>query len=91
MDQTCKNVVLKLTTGEHLEDGEKAHLATCERCMAEVVKQFDEAATGQRHGPGVNTGETNGGFSRARPEAKKALEQGRRVFEREFGISLPKT
>ncbi len=39
---------------------------------------------------GMTVGGTNGDLIPARPEAKKGLEQGRRVFEREFGISLPK-
>jgi hypothetical protein len=74
----CEDLVRKLMAGESLEEAEKSHLAGCEGCMAEVVKRLDETPAGG----------TNGDCSRARPEARKALEQGRRVFEREFGISL---
>lgn len=89
-DPMCKDLVRKLTAGEPLKEAEKTHLAGCESCMAEVIKTLDEAAAGEQHGLGVAANETNGDFSRERPEAKKALEQGRQVFEREFGISLPK-
>ena len=88
-DQVCKDLVWKITTSESLNDAEKSHLATCEGCMAEVVKTLDEAVVGEPHGLGMAAGGTNGDFSQARPEAKKALENGRKVFEREFGISLP--
>jgi hypothetical protein len=89
-DQICKDLVRKVTTGESLNDAEKSHLAACEGCMAEVVKTLDEAAAGEPHGLSMAAGGTNGDFSQARPEAKKALEHGRGVFEREFGISLSK-
>lgn len=84
-DQMCGNVVQKLTLGEPLDDAEKTHLATCEDCMAQIVKTLDESAASEANGhAGVN-----GDLTHARPEAKKALEQGRKVFEREFGITLP--
>jgi hypothetical protein len=89
-DQLCGKLVRKLTAGEPLDAAEKSHLAACEGCMAEAVRALDEAAANGSKGPGLAAGGTNGDLSRARPEAQKALEQGRRVFEREFGISLPK-
>jgi hypothetical protein len=89
-DQTCENLVRKITTGEFLNDGEKSHLAACEGCMAQVVRMLDESAASATQGRGMAAGGTNGDLTGARPEAKKALEQGRRVFEREFGISLSK-
>jgi hypothetical protein len=89
-DQMCKDLVRKLTMGESLEDAEKSHLAVCEACVAEVVKTLDEAAMREPHGPGLAASGTNGDFSQVRPAAKKALEHGRRVFEREFGIALSK-
>ena len=89
-DQMCNNLVQRLLIGEPLNDADKSHLAICEDCMAQVVGRLDESATSQAHGLGMTAGGTNGDLTHARPEAKKALEQGRRVFEREFGISLPK-
>jgi hypothetical protein len=89
-DQMCENLVRKITTGQSLDDAEKSHLAVCEGCMAQVVRRLDESAATETHGRGMAAGGNNGDLTRARPEAKKALEQGRRVFEREFGISLSK-
>jgi hypothetical protein len=80
-DLMCESLVRKITTGESLDDAEKSHLAECEGCMSQVVRSLDESAAKEAHG-------LNGDVAHARPEAKKALEQGRRVFEREFGISL---
>jgi hypothetical protein len=89
-DQVCENLVRKMTTGEPLDDVEKSHLAACEGCLAEVVKTLDESATREPHGLGRAASQTNGDFTQVRPEAKQALEKGRRVFEREFGIALSK-
>ncbi len=89
-DQMCGNLVRKMTAGESLDDAEKAHLAVGEDCMARVLKALDESATSDPHGNGVVSAGTNGDLTRARPEAKKALEHGRSVFAREFGIALPK-
>jgi hypothetical protein len=88
-DQMCENLVRKITTGESLDDAEKSHLAVCEGCLVQVVRVLDESAASETHGLGM-AGGTNGDLTQARPEAKKALEHGRRVFEREFGISLSK-
>jgi hypothetical protein len=89
-DQMCENLVKKLTMGESLDDAEKSHLAKCEDCMAQVVGALDESAASETHGPGIAAGGTNGDITQARPEANKALEHGRRVFAREFGLSLAK-
>jgi protein-arginine kinase activator protein McsA len=90
-NRECHDLVRKLTMGESLEDAEKSHLAVCETCMAEVVKTLDEAAASHSEGHDMALGETNGNSSRrASPEAKRALEQGCRVIEREFGIYLSK-
>lgn len=84
----CETVVLKLTTGKPLDEVEKTHLALCESCLLQLVKTLDE--TNKANSSGTATNGSNGTLTRERPEAKKALENGRRVFEREFGISLPK-
>ena len=89
-DQICDHLVQKMTMGEALDDAEKSHLSTCEACMAQVVKKLDESSGIRAHGLGMVAIGTNGDLTHVRPEAKKALEQGRRVFEREFGISLSK-
>ncbi len=75
--------------GESLDTDEKSHLAECERCMAEIVRNLDRSARTEPNEVGEVLGSANGALNHARPEAQKALEQGRRVFEREFGISLP--
>jgi hypothetical protein len=87
-DQWCETLVRKMMTGEPLGDAEKSHLAACEACMAEVVGRLDESAASEANGHGTPPSGPNGDITETRPEAKKALEQGRRVFEREFGISL---
>jgi hypothetical protein len=87
-DQMCENLVRKIMAGASLEDAEKSHLALCEACMAEVVRMLDESAASKPLSHSMVADGTNGDLTHARSEAKKALEQGRRVFEREFGISL---
>jgi len=89
-DQMCEILVRKITTGEPLDDAEKAHLAVCASCMDEVVRTLDESATRGTHSNETAAGSRNGDLGHIRPEAKQALEHGRRVFEREFGISLAK-
>jgi hypothetical protein len=89
-DQMCENLVRKLTAGASLEDTEKSHLAMCESCMAAVVRALDERTASESHGLAISAGGTDGDLTHARPEPKKALEQARRVFKREFGISLSK-
>lgn len=87
-DQMCENLVRKMTTGESLGDAEKAHLAVCEGCLAEIIRILDELGTKKPHGSGMTPSELNGDRAPARPEAKKAREHGRQVFEREFGITF---
>jgi hypothetical protein len=89
-DQTCDTLVQKLTKGGSLDSAEKSHLATCEDCMAQVVRMLDESVRSEAHVLGTTAIGKNGDLIDARPEAKKALDQGRRVFEREFGILLTK-
>ena len=80
-DLMCDALIQKLTTGIPLDAAEKSHLAECEDCMIRVVTALGESSA--RKG-------TNGKPGRERPEAVKALEHGRKVFEREFGITFPK-
>jgi hypothetical protein len=72
----------KLTKGETLDAAEKSHLANCEACMTQVIRLLDKSATGETH----DLGTAKDKLVHARPEARKALEHGRQVFEREFGI-----
>ncbi len=88
-DQMCEKLVQKLTTGKPLDTAERSHLAECESCMAEVIRILDRSTATEPNAVGGVPGSDNGELNHARPEAKKALEQGRRIFEREFGISLP--
>jgi len=86
-DQLCINVVQKLTTYVSLNDEEKSHLAACEDCMVRIVQALDESGVVDANGR-EQSAERNGDRSSARPTAINALENGRKVFEREFGISL---
>lgn len=79
----CDAVVQKMTSGIRLDADEKAHLAICEHCMAQVITALDEAAMRSKA-----SGRTDDDHER--PGAKKALAHGLEVFEREFGISLSK-
>ncbi len=83
-DKTCAGLVQKITSGGRLDETEKAHLAACEECMVQVVRALDEAALRNE----AASGAANGHVSRDRLEAASALEHGRQVFEREFGIKL---
>jgi hypothetical protein len=87
-DQVCARLVQKVTSGEPLDKADKAHLAACEECMFQVVRVLDEAALQKQQAVDTSPGDTNGDLSLVRPEAKRALEHGRRVLEREFGIKL---
>jgi hypothetical protein len=88
-DQVCGTLLQKMTTRQRLSDEEKAHLAACEDCMRQVVHHLDRAATtgSLTNGTAEEASELN--TARTRAEAIRALEQGRRVFQREFGISFP--
>jgi hypothetical protein len=81
---TCDKVIQKIIAGESLDDAEKSHLADCEHCMFQIVATLDTTSANKIHG------EANGAIINARPEATRALERGRLVFEREFGIRLSK-
>src|SRR5688572_30312485 len=87
-DALCDLLVNKLMVGERLNDAEKAHLIGCESCMAVVVRQLDNAAEQRTRSPGRISGSTEADSAQDRPHANKALEHGREVFEREFGLSL---
>jgi hypothetical protein len=58
--------------------------------MSQVIRTLDEAAMSESLRLGMAAGGTNGDLTHARPEAEKAVAHGRKVFEREFGISLSK-
>jgi len=84
----CTQLLKKLTTDEHLSDAEKAHVVDCEGCMAALVKRIDRTILVQSPFPAGSSGVDDSDVDRDRPEAKQALEHGKRVFAREFGISL---
>lgn len=87
-DQMCEILVRKMTMGECLNADEKAHLAVCEGCLAEIIRTLDDSGTKIPHGSSMTSNELNGDCTSARPEAKKAHEHGRQVLEREFGITF---
>ncbi len=88
-DQMCGKVMRKLTMSDSLNTAERSHLAECESCMAEVIRILDRSTATESNGLGGVPGNANGELYHTRREAQKALEQGRRIFQREFGIALP--
>jgi hypothetical protein len=87
LNQVCADVVEKMISRQHLDAAEKEHLGECEICMAEILRRFDEAAEVAAKSPEKNGASNHDDLARSRPEAKRALEHGRHVFAREFGIS----
>ncbi len=84
MDQFCEKLIRKFCAGQHLNDAEKAHVADCERCIIDIMRHLD-AVKERKNGEAADNNS-----ERIRAEARHALEHGRRVFEREFGISFTK-
>lgn len=80
----CGDIVQKLIKGISLDRSEKSHLAACQTCIAEVVERLGDADSTNLS----VTKEANGTVAHPTTEAVQALEHGRRVFEREFGILL---
>jgi hypothetical protein len=87
-DPICDSLIQKITRGIRLDDAEKSHRAGCQACMTRLITALDESAMNAPNSVGISAGVTNGNGLPERPQAKAALEHGRRVFEREFGISL---
>ena len=88
LDQVCAKVVEKMISKQHLDAPEKVHLAECEICIAEILRRLDQAAEEAAKSAGKNGARNYDDLARSRPEAMRALEHGRRVFAREFGITL---
>ncbi len=86
-EHLCGAVVAKITSGQPLSPDEKTHLTECEGCMEEVIRQLDQSH-GNKSTKSVSG--SNNGVSHPRNDAQQALEHGRKVFEREFGVSLLK-
>ena len=86
-DQICAGVVEKMLSGRSLAAEEKAHLIECESCMAEIVRRLDQAAEEPAKSLGKNGDSDREDLARSRPAAKQAVEHGRQVFAREFGLS----
>lgn len=85
-DQVCTTLIEKITQGQPLDASEKAHLSQCDGCMSEVVEHLDRMAE-ESGASRETTGESGEqGLSPPSPEVAQALEQGRRVFAREFGL-----
>jgi hypothetical protein len=72
-------MIAKFMAGEHLNEGEKEHLAGCSDCMKRVLAALDHKAKTQPPPPDAD---------RARSEALRALDRVRQLYLREFGISL---
>jgi hypothetical protein len=86
----CPGLIEKLTSGQHLNDAEKDHLIECPGCMAEVVRHLQQVRERSAELTGEGRAASNNDQVHTRAEATKALEHGRRVFAREFGLSLSK-
>ena len=87
-DSFTAAIVQKKLSGQRLDDKEKIHLFECETCMTELFRRLDEAAEEAKKASGNNGARDYDELARTRPEAMRALEHGRRVFAREFGITL---
>lgn len=87
-DSFTAGIVQKMLSGQHLDDNEKNHLIECEGCMTELIRRLNQAGKEAAKSPGKNGARNYDDLARSSPEAMRALEHGRRVFAREFGISL---
>ncbi|HBI45997.1 MAG TPA: hypothetical protein DDY78_24545 [Planctomycetales bacterium] len=87
-DSFTAGIVQKKLSGQRLNDDEKIHLFECESCMTELMRRLDQAAEEAKKASGKNGARDYDELARTRPEAMRALEHGRRVFAREFGITL---
>ena len=87
-ENLCGVLVSQLVSGGGLTPEEKTHLAECEGCMGEVVRQLDESQR-NRSAESASVGSENL-TSHPRDGAQRALEHGRKVFEREFRVSVSK-
>ena len=88
MDTYCARLIEKKLSGQSLDSAEKEHLFECEACLVEILRRLDEAAEQAKKSSGNNGARDYNELARTRPEAMRALEHGRRVFAREFGITL---
>jgi hypothetical protein len=88
LDQFCVDVIEKKLSGQSLDAAEKEHLIECETCLVEILRRLDKAAEEAKKSSGKNGARDYDELARSRPEAMRALEHGRRVFAREFGITL---
>jgi hypothetical protein len=87
-DSFTAGIVQKKLSGQCLDAVEKEHLGECEICIAILFHRLDEAAEEAKKSSGNNGARDYDELARTRPEAMRALEHGRRVFAREFGITL---
>ena len=87
LDRICGMIVSKLMLGERLSADERSHLVESTECMLEVVRQLDHQReqTSPSHRTNGTSGETH--TANCDEEVLRALEQSRRAFVREFGLS----
>ena len=86
LDRICGTIVSKLMLGERLSADERSHLVESTECMLEVVRQLDHQREQTSPSHGTNgTSETY--TANCDVEVLQALEQSRRAFVREFGVS----
>jgi hypothetical protein len=85
-EQVCTTLIAKLTLGHPLNASEKAHLSQCIGCMRDVIRQLDRMAEGTAPALGGRDGSSDPHLPNPNPEVIQALEHGRRVFAREFGL-----
>jgi hypothetical protein len=88
-DRLCSGLVEKVISGERLDEPEKGHLANCDGCMEELVGRLDKADIEATASARLNGAPGGDELPQRRPEVTAALENARRVFSREFGISIP--
>jgi hypothetical protein len=86
LNEVCANLIQKMIQGQPLNAIERTHLSQCAGCMREVVLHLDQMAEDAAAllGTTGESGETVVAYPS--PEVIEALEHGRRVFAREFGV-----
>ena len=83
-DQTCTILTNKLMSGERLDAAEKAHLSQCTECMREIVLHLDLRA--DEIPISITDDAAAPTAAKMSPEVREALDRGRGVFVREFGL-----
>ena len=84
----CSGLIEKVSSGQRLDAAERGHLMACDTCQAALVEHLDKTAEPEPPQPFPVAEVGLNGVARGSAKAEHALEEGRKVFAREFGLSL---